>query len=158
MRVYTYNNEPEARKIKLLLEAENIPCQIHSFETWGYDGVFRGEMGMGEIVVPDTVGLRAQEVVEQFVREERGKQVEDTELQLIRLEQDVAKLKSSLQMVYVGGIIFGLLILFSLPGFIGGMIIILLAIGVNMAAKRLQRDLRKAERDLQIGRANEGRF
>ena len=53
MRIYKYNTEPEAQKVKHLLEAQNIPCEIHSFENWGYDGALRGTMSMGEIIIPD---------------------------------------------------------------------------------------------------------
>ena len=62
MKIYKYNNEPEAQKIKVLLEAQNIPCELRSFENWGYDGVFRGQIGMGEVIVPDHFSAKAKAI------------------------------------------------------------------------------------------------
>jgi hypothetical protein len=71
MKIYKYNNEPEAQKIKALLEAENIPCELHSFETGAFDGVFRGQIGMGEVIVLDEFSNKAKEIVDKFISEQK---------------------------------------------------------------------------------------
>ncbi len=68
-RIHTYDNYPESVAIKQLLEDKGIPVEIHSFEEWGYDGVFRGQIGMGEIIVPEEYEKEARTIVHQFVRE-----------------------------------------------------------------------------------------
>ena len=74
MKIYRYHNEPEAQKIKTLLGAENIPCQLHSFETWGLDGIFRAEMGMGEVIVPDEFANKAKQIIDEL-KKHRGDKV-----------------------------------------------------------------------------------
>ena len=64
--IYRYSNIPESHRIKALLEEEKIPCELHSFENWGYDGAFRGQMGMGEIIVPDEYADKAKGIIDKF--------------------------------------------------------------------------------------------
>lgn len=132
--VYKYNNEPEAQKIKSLLESENIPCEIHSFENWGYDGAFRGQIGMGEVIVPDKFSVKAKETIDKFIKEERNRYYIDDELTILKLQR-AAKgyrwAKYILVPLCFISVIFGvfLLLVGTLPKVIGILFILFIPFG-----------------------------
>ncbi len=64
-----YENHMEALALKRLLEEREIPVTVHSFEEWGVDGIFRSQMGMGEIIVPGELEGEAREAIAQFIAE-----------------------------------------------------------------------------------------
>jgi hypothetical protein len=150
MKIYRYSNEVEAQKIKFLFEDENVPCEIHSFENWGYDGMFRGQMGMGEIIVPDGFSDKARKIIDKFVKEEREKEnKEDNELRILKLES-VAKQEKFYKPSYVISIIFGILLLLKFKGIasiviFGGSFIIILPLILVLGEKEAE----KARKELQ---------
>ncbi|MFC1703320.1 hypothetical protein ACFL1E_00860 [Candidatus Omnitrophota bacterium] len=85
-KVYKYYNQQEALKIEASLKSENIPVEIHSFENWGYDGVFRHEVGMGEVIVPDEYEKRAKAIISEVLKEFKHT-AEDMEFKIIKLRQ-----------------------------------------------------------------------
>ena len=98
-KVYKYYNQVEASKIKELLESEDIPVELRSFEEWGYDGVFRSQMGMGEILVPDEYQAKAEKIINTFTKEKEIEKVEDKELKMLALE---GKIKGSKWEILLG--------------------------------------------------------
>lgn len=72
-RIYIYHEHSEALVLQNLLESHGIPVRIHSFENWGYDGLFRSEVGMGEILVPDTLEEKATQLIHTFKEETEKK-------------------------------------------------------------------------------------
>jgi len=148
MRVYVYSNNPEAQKVKHLLESQDMPCEIHSFENWGYDGVFRGQVGMGEIVVPDDQAERAKEVIEKFKAEERDKPFEgDAELNRIKLEQRIEQLGTLRYVIYIVFAVLAYYLLFSMGlfGIIGAG---LLSMGLIYGIAHLKKELAEAKKEL----------
>jgi len=143
MEAYKYNNEPEAQKIKHLLEVQDIPCEIHSFENWGYDGVFRGQVGMGQIVVPDNMADRAKQVIDRFIKEEREGGEGDPELKRLKLKYHVEQLKT-LKFVINAALIIAVIAFFKL-GFFGIILIGLLAIGVIFGNDYVTKELKRVK-------------
>lgn len=72
-RVHVYENHMEALALQHLLQEKEIPAMVHSFEEWGVDGIFRSQMGMGEIIVPDGQEEEAREAIAQFMAERDGR-------------------------------------------------------------------------------------
>ena len=150
MKIYRYSNEPEARKVKVLLENQNIPCEIRSFENWGYDGLFRGQMGMGEIIVPDEFTEKAKVIVDKFVKEERNKPVEmDAGLASIVLKQNVGNLNALIYVIFIAFVIFGSFLLLRMRSSVGISIFVLLTVGVVLAIKRTKKILRDTKKALE---------
>ena len=150
MKIYRYSTEPEAQKIKALLEAQNIPCKLHSFENWGYDGVFRGQMGMGEVIVPDEFSDKAKEIINKFVEEEVEKPPleKNVEFKKFKLEQDIDKIRTLIYIIYIIFMIVASFLLFRFKGMLGIIIVILLAVGVVRGMSYLKKDLRKTKEEL----------
>lgn len=150
MKIHRYSTEPEAQKIKFLLESQNIPCELHSFENWGYDGVFRGQMGMGEIVVPDRFADRAKEIINKFLEEERNKLYEeDVELKSIRLKRDVGKFKILIFYPYVIFIIISYFLLFRIKAMFTVIVVVLLFIGAMRVTFYAQKELKRVRKELE---------
>lgn len=147
--VYKYNNEPEAQKIKSLLESENIPCEIHSFENWGYDGAFRGQIGMGEVIVPDKFSVKAKEIINKYIEESSKNFKEDAESKSIKLKRDVEKLKTLIYYLYMLFVVFSLFLAYRMRNVLSAVIITLLAIGIYLVTTRLQKDLKKTQKELE---------
>jgi len=149
VKIYRYNSEPEAQKIKFLLESQNIPCEIHSFENWGYDGALRGAMGMGEIIVPDEFSDKAKEIIVKFVKEEMNKTPEqDMELKSIKLKRNIEKFKTLIYVIYIAFITCGYFLLFHFKGIIAIMVFLLLLITVIRATFYVRKDIEKAKEEL----------
>jgi len=113
-RVYRYGSYPEASCIKEVLESNGIPVEVHSFENWGFDGVFRSQIGMGEILVADKFQKKAERLIEEY---KKWKEVEvgkagDQDKQYER-EFKIYKLKAQTKGVYIA---IPLGIVFILPG------------------------------------------
>lgn len=148
MRVYTYNNNPEAQKVKHLLESQEIPCEIHSFENWGYDGLFRGQVGMGEITVPDKLAGKAKEVIEKFKAEERDKPFKgDAELSRIKLRHRIEQLGALRYVIYIVFAVLSYYLLFIMGvfGIIGAG---LFYIGLIHGIAHIKKELAEAKKEL----------
>ena len=148
MQIYKYNNEPEAQKIKFLLENEKIPCEIHSFENWGYDGIFRGQIGMGEVIVPDEFSNKAKKIISEFLTKENTKPYkEDKDLRIMKLAYMVKSHKTG-RFVYVGFIIVGAILLIGFKSIIGAIISIAftaILLFEEAEVKSLKRELQSME-------------
>ena len=141
---------PEAQKIKILLEDENIPCEVHSFENWGYNGVFRGQMGMGEIVVPDELTDRAKAIVDKFIKEERNAPGEmDPASAKTVSSRTIANLYGLILIVLMAFIAFGFFLLLGVRGNAGIALYFLLTGVVLAVLARIKKVLRKTKKELE---------
>ena len=133
----------------VLLETQNIPCELLSFENWGYDGLLRGQMGMGEIVVPDEFAEKAKGVVDKFIKEERDKPAKmDAGLAKIVLRQNVGNLNALTYVIFIAFIIFGSFSLLRIKGIFGVAVFALLTVCVVLGIKRTKKVLRDAKKEL----------
>ena len=150
MKIYKYNNELEAQKIKLLFAEQNIPCELRSFENWGYNGLFRGQIGMGEVIVPDEFTDKAKGIIDKFVKEERDKPLEiDIDLAHIVLKRNIGSLNAFIWLIFISFIIIGSFLLFRISGIISIVVVVMLAICTISAINRLQNALKNTKEKLE---------
>ena len=69
--IYRYNNIPESHQIEALLKEAKIPHELHSFEKGVYDGLFRVQIGMGEVMVLHKYISKAKEIIAKFIKENK---------------------------------------------------------------------------------------
>jgi len=151
VNVYRYNDIPEAQRIVQLLEAQDIPCQIQSFENWGYDGIFRGQIGMGEIIVPDNFSDKAKEVIDEFVKEEKEKDFKgDKELRIIKITQNIQSYKIAPYFFYAWFMMLAYFILFKLRHPLISIVGLgLLVFGLMRSLSYFKNELEKSEKELE---------
>ncbi len=151
MQLYKYSNEIERQKLKSLLEQENIPFEDRCFEDWGYNGIFRPQMGMGEIIVSEYAYEKARLVIKDFLEEERKEASEtDAESEKFFLEHKARKIRALLQGDYLLLVVLGVFLIFTRGAvlFIGTAIYIVIAFFITRRIKNSRERLKVLEKDL----------
>lgn len=157
MQLYRYGNEIERQKLKSLLEEKNIPFEDRCFEDWGYNGVFRPQMGMGEIIVGEYAYEKARLVIKEFLDDEQNKVFEkDAGSEEFFLEHEVRNTKALIRGGYSILVILGIFLFFlrGLVLFVGIAFYILIAFFVLRRIKENKESLKDREKKLVKFRCN----